>query len=128
MTHHSDPIPVGGKLKRSTWCRTLNSSTALEHIVPEALGCPRQLVFSDGTICQRCNNTLGHVDKAVIDDFDVVTFWYGVERKGFGNPSILSRGNLTCHYAKGEKLITLNMAPGETRDALGNIVTPYAGG
>lgn len=113
---------------RCIWCLQLNSSSAVEHIIPEALGCPEGFQFTDGTVCQSCNNKLGHIDQAVINDFDIVTFDSGVKRKGGRLPSINSRGNMTGHYLNKEKTITLNMGLGTVTDAHGNRVVPYAGG
>lgn len=76
------------------WCKGVNASTAVEHIIPEALGCPEGFVLSDGTVCQSCNNGLAHLDQAVIEDFDILAFMNGVPRKKGRPPEIRSRGNM----------------------------------
>lgn len=37
---------------------------AEEHIIPESIGCPEKLVFTNGEVCKKCNNKLGNVDQA----------------------------------------------------------------
>jgi HNH endonuclease len=61
------------------WCTKLNASTAVEHIIPEALGCPNGFVLKDGAVCESCNNNLGHLDQAVLDEFDMLVFLAGVK-------------------------------------------------
>lgn len=78
------------------WCKSSSNPPSKEHIIPEALGCPPELVFSKGEVCERCNNSLGHIDKAVADEFDMILYLHGVHGKK-GKPSeIRSRGNVVA--------------------------------
>lgn len=102
-------------MKRCIWCKKLNNSKALEHIIPEALGCPEEFIFKDGTVCEQCNNKLAHVDRAVVDEYDLVLFTAGVPRKRGRKPIVRSRGNFIADYDKdGHKFMALNM----TRDSI----------
>ena len=115
-------------MKKCIWCLRSNSDTAIEHIIPEALGCPENFIFNDGTVCQSCNNKLGHLDRAVIQDFDIVAFEYGIKRKGNKPPLVTSRGNFTAGYSPKEKYYVINMDKKAVTDPLGYTVVPYNGG
>jgi hypothetical protein len=73
----------------------------------------------------RCNNGLGHVDQAVIDEFDIFIFEHGARRKKNKKPTIKSRGNLTAGYENDEKYYVLNMEKHSIVDNFGNTVAPY---
>lgn len=97
-------------MKPCIWCKTPNNSKAIEHIIPEALGCPDEFIFSDGTVCERCNNKLGHIDRAVIDEYDLILFQHGVPRKKGRSPAVRSRGNFIADYdQEGKKFMAINM-------------------
>lgn len=113
-------------MKRCIWCLHPNQDTAVEHIIPEALGCPSDFIFKDGTVCQSCNNKLGHLDRAVIDDFDIFLFQAGIKRKHNRLPSIKSRGNLSAGYGPKGKFMCVNMGPGNVHDLLGNLLIPFS--
>lgn len=112
-------------MKKCIWCLHPNQDAAKEHIIPEALGCPQEFIFKDGTVCQSCNNKLAYLDRAVIDDFDIFLFQAGVKRKHNKLPSIKSRGNLSAGYGPEGKFIAVNMGPGSVLDSLGNTLIPF---
>lgn len=91
------------------WCKRENTDTAIEHIIPEALGCPAEFELRGGLVCQRCNNGLGHIDQAVIDDFDVLAFLNNVPRKKGRSPAIQNRGNMLGKIEGNEASIAINM-------------------
>ena len=115
-------------MKKCIWCLQLNSDSAEEHIIPKALGCPDGFKFDDGTVCESCNNKMGHLDQAVINDFDIVSFMAGVKQKGKEQQLIHSRGNMTGGYGPEGKFLTLNMGPGVIQDSLNKPVAPFNGG
>lgn len=115
-------------MKRCIWCERLNDSRAIEHIIPEALGCPSDFVLKDGSVCDECNNKLGHLDKAVIDEFDIVVFQAGVRRKRNRPPEIKSRGNLVGEYGPEGKFLVLNMESYPVKGPKGSLIAPYRGG
>lgn len=79
---------------RCIWCKNEGGARSIEHIIPEALGCPDNFLLSNGEVCRKCNNDLAKLDKAIIDDFDFVAFMSGVPRKRGRPPVINSRGNV----------------------------------
>jgi hypothetical protein len=87
---------------------TLATST-IEHIIPEPLGCPENFVLKDGQICRVCNNQLGHIDQAVIDNYDFMTFFQGIPRKRNRPPIISNRGNVIGRIISGEPFLQINM-------------------
>lgn len=91
------------------WCRNESNTDSIEHIIPEALGCPDEFHLKDGAVCQRCNNGLAHLDQAVIDEFDIFTFWSGVPRKKKKSPVVNNRGNLLGGYINSNKTLFINM-------------------
>jgi HNH endonuclease len=69
------------------WCGSLTHGS-LEHILPEALGCPSDFILTEG-VCISCNNGLGHVDQALVHEFELIACLAGVPRKS-GPPGIHS--------------------------------------
>lgn len=96
-------------MTRCIWCKRENSDSAIEHIIPEALGCPADFTLAGGLVCRRCNNGLAHLDRAVIDDFDIPIFTSNIPRKKGRSPVIRSRGNMVGTYGKGGPKISINM-------------------
>lgn len=84
---------------------------SVEHIIPEALGCPENFVLTDGVVCKSCNNGLAHLDRAVFDDFDMIAFLANVPRKGGRAPSVRGRGNLVATLGSDGPEISINMDP-----------------
>lgn len=91
------------------WCLTEDTEPSLEHIIPEALGCPEGFVLSGGVVCKSCNNGLAHLDRAVIDDFDMFAFQANVPRKGGRPPVVKGRGNLVATREASGPEISINM-------------------
>lgn len=69
------------------WCKKPVRKQNEEHILPDALGCPPTFVLND-CVCIACNNGLGHVDRALIHQFEIIAFMNGVPRKG-GKPPMI---------------------------------------
>ncbi len=97
-----------GGVTRCIWCKEVGAPSR-EHIIPEALGCPNGFVLSEGVVCRACNNGLGHLDQAVIDDFDLPAYMSGVPRKNNRAPAIRSRGNMIGTSGPDGKEISINM-------------------
>lgn len=91
------------------WCKRSDRKSSIEHIIPEALGCPPEFVLKRGEVCQKCNNRLAHLDQAVIDDLDFLPFMNKVPRKRGRPPEIRSRGNVIGTYRNGEPEVFFNM-------------------
>ena len=81
---------------------------SIAHIIPEPLSCPDGFVLRDGAVCRSCNNKPGHLDQAVIDDFDLASFMYAIPRK-CGRPAELrNRGNLLVTIGPNGAEISIN--------------------
>lgn len=91
------------------WCKRENTTTSIEHIIPEALGCPDDFILSDGLVCKKCNNGMGHLDRAVIDEFELLALMAGVPRKKGRRPKIQSRGNLRGTIGPDGYVLSINM-------------------
>lgn len=92
------------------WCQHSGQLKSIEHIVPEAVGCPAGFVLKSGEVCRGCNNHLGALDSAVADDLDIQRFMYGIPGKRGKLPTISSRGNVVgSHNVSGAPEISINM-------------------
>ncbi len=92
-------------------CKKEHSTKAIEHIVPEAIGCPTEFVLQNGEVCENCNNRLGFLDREVASPFDVLAFHAGVPRKDNKLPVVLGRGNFVGQHTNEGKTIFINMDP-----------------
>jgi hypothetical protein len=109
------------------WCLRENSTKAIEHIIPDALGCPEEFVLTAGVVCEKCNNRLGQVDQAVIADIEISAFQAGVPRKNRKQPGIYSYGNLNGGVFENEKFLVLNMDANPVTTPRGTLVAPFRG-
>lgn len=96
-------------MTKCIWCKCGDAPSAVEHIIPEALGCPDGFLLSGGTVCRACNNGLAHLDQAVIGDFDIPAFMAGIPRKRGRPPVIQSRGNVIGTSGPSGAEISINM-------------------
>lgn len=93
------------------WCQTDYKSLSIEHAIPEALGCPPDLIL-DNIACTQCNNSLGKVDHALIKQFEILSVMFGIKRKGRRQPTIDSWSAISSAYREGGHQIYLNGGPG----------------
>lgn len=91
------------------WCGGVDVVAHLEHIIPEAIGCPPDFHLTGGIVCARCNNGLAALDRALVDEFDLPVFMAGVPRKGGRTPVVASRGNVRGSYVQGKPALSFNM-------------------
>jgi hypothetical protein len=94
---------------RCIWCREENDDTSVEHIFPDALGCPDEFKLGGGLVCRRCNNGLGHLDQVVIADFDMMIFMANIPRKKGRPPVVNMRGNLDARLGPSGPTFGINM-------------------
>jgi hypothetical protein len=92
------------------FCGAVDYQPSLEHILPEALGCPADLVLHNG-ICQACNNGLGHVDQALVRQFELPAFMAGVPRKNGRKPSVDGWGSFHASVTSDGPTIRFNGGP-----------------
>lgn len=107
------------------WCKNTVVEKVVEHIIPEPLGCPEDFLLQNKEICGRCNNNLGHLDQALIDEFDIFAFKNGIPRKKGKKPIINNRGNMVGKYIYDEKVIFLNMDNTPFLTQFGDKVSSY---
>lgn len=112
---------------RCIWCHGPAGGNHVEHIIPEALGCPEDFILPSDVICKRCNNGLGHLDRAVAQDFDFITFQAGVPRKNGRPPAIDSRGNVYGFRTGSHSHIHFNMGAESTTAPDGATVGGFKG-
>nr|WP_093665696.1 HNH endonuclease [Sphingomonas gellani] len=92
------------------WCLKPIRKGSEEHVLPDALGCPPHLVLPVG-VCMACNNGLGHVDQALIRQFEIIAFMHGVRRKKGKAPAINMWAPIKGQYVDGKPEIHLNAGP-----------------
>lgn len=107
------------------WCRNKSGEHSVEHIIPDAIGCPEDFVLKNGEVCKDCNNKLAVLDRAVLNEFEIHAFMAGVPRKRNRPPTISSRGNLVGKYILGEKTIFINMEKYPVKGVDGTHIAPF---
>ena len=66
------------------------------------------MILPGSIVCKKCNNELAYLDRAVLDEFDFITFYKGILRKKNKKPEINSRGNIVAKYTKNGPEIFIN--------------------
>ncbi len=112
---------------RCIWCLGPTAGGHEEHIFPEAIGCPPGFVLPSTTVCRKCNNGLGHLDKAVADEFDFLAFMASVPRKGGKPPIISSRGNVLASIESTGPTYSFNMENYSVRAHNGQALAAFRG-
>jgi HNH endonuclease len=107
------------------WCTEATEDLAEEHIIPDAIGCPYDLILRNGEVCKSCNNRLGHLDRAVADEFDMVAFNENVPRKDGKVAAIRSRGNVVATRSPTGSVVTINMEKRSVKAHDGTTVGAY---
>lgn len=97
-------------IEHCIWCLKPIRKGSEEHVLPDALGCPPELILDIG-VCMACNNGLGHVDQALIRQFEISAFVKGVRRKKGKPPSINMWAPIKGRYVDGKPEIHLNAGP-----------------
>ena len=112
-------------MARCLWCKQEVFETAIEHIIPEPLGCPKLFTLNSGEVCVRCNNGLAHLDMAVIEELEIPAFMANVKRKGNKSSIINTRGNVIGKHTKSGNTIIINMQNNNIIHQDGTIVGAY---
>lgn len=109
------------------WCLKDSSDSDVEHIFPEALGCPNHLTLPGSIVCKRCNNGLAHLDQVVVSDFDFLLLMHGINRKRGRAPAVDSRGNVHAITSTDGVGICFNLDSVDHVTPWGNRVGSYKG-
>lgn len=109
------------------WCLLPALGGHEEHIIPEVLGCPDGFILPGTVVCKGCNNGLAHLDTAVADEFDFLTFMAGIPRKKGKPPIISSRGNVHATVESTGPVYTFNMGSHAEVAHDGKTVSPFRG-
>lgn len=104
------------------WCGSQSFSKSIEHVLPDALGCPPSFVLTD-CVCRPCNNGLAGIDQALLKQFEIMTFVKGVRRKKGRPPSVEAWPSLRGRSTSGGPELFVNAGRGEI-DAWGKTLRP----
>src|ERR1700690_2605137 len=91
---------------RCIWCRKQTSVEPEEHIIPDSLGCPDDLIFRNGEVCGKCNGKNGVLDQALIAEFDIARIMASVPNKKGKPPQIATRANAEGDIMMATRLLT----------------------
>lgn len=97
------------------WHKDESKEIDQAHIIPEALGCPENLVLRNGEECKNCNNRLAYIDRALIDSFDVLRFHVGQPTKKGKPPQVTGRPNVFASFDKHGPIIEVNFGKSKKR-------------
>jgi hypothetical protein len=78
------------------WCGNAPANS-LEHIAPDALGCPPEFVLAVG-VCTKCNHRNGKLDRALLTPFEIITVIKGISRKKGKRPTVDGFASLSSGY------------------------------
>lgn len=104
------------------WCGIAKFEPSLEHILPEALGCPPGFVLAND-VCKKCNNQFGHLDQALLRQFELITFLGNVPRKRGKAPSLDNWSSIAGRKTDTGPQLHINGGPGSF-EALSKTLKP----
>jgi hypothetical protein len=87
---------ISSNTEKCIWCGTRNDYS-IEHIIPEALGCPDWFVLHEG-VCTGCNSAHGTLDNALLKPFEPITFLLNIPRKENRSPTITSHSTFAGYH------------------------------
>lgn len=101
------PAIAGGMTSETCiWCGT-SPAISLEHIAPDALGCPTEFVLEHG-VCAKCNRKNGRLDRALLTPFELITVIKGIPRKKRKKPTVDGYGSLASGYDANGPVLYIN--------------------
>lgn len=98
------------------WCKKNFDKLSIEHVIPEGLACPDELVRTD-VACGPCNNSLSRVDRALVKQFELHTVIHRVPRKNGKPPMINSWKGLRSRMGANGPEMFINGGPGAVKVA-----------
>lgn len=100
---------LAGDLVRCIWCGWFDPKPAVEHIIPDAFGCPPELVFKKGEVCSGCNNKLSRLDRHLAEQLEMHRLFAGLPAKGGKPPTVASCPNATGWIGPDGPVVHVNM-------------------
>lgn len=92
------------------WCgKPGGPNEPVEHIVPEAIGCPEDFILTRGEVCGACNSGLADLDQALVADLEIYALMANVPRKRGKAPKVSSYGNFKAQVLDGHMTAYFNM-------------------
>lgn len=88
------------------WCGD-GPAESLEHIAPDALGCPPEFVLTAG-VCARCNHRNGRLDRALLVPYEIMTVVKGIPRKKGKRPTVDGYSSFSSSYDANGPVIYIN--------------------
>lgn len=88
------------------WCDR-SPAESLEHIAPDALGCPPEFVLTSG-VCAKCNNKSGRLDRALLTPFEIITVMKGIPRKKGKKPTVDGFSTFSSGYDENGPVLYIN--------------------
>lgn len=88
------------------WCGEFPANS-LEHIAPDALGCPQDFVLTAG-VCAKCNHRNGRLDRALLTPFEIITVMKGIPRKRGKKPTIDGFASFSSGYDENGPVFYVN--------------------
>jgi hypothetical protein len=108
-----------GNVGTCLWCKQAIKDKSVEHIVPEALGCPPELVRED-IACRRCNNGLGYVDQGLVRDLGMLAVMKGQTGKK-GRPPLSGWSAFGGRKGPTGPELFMNLGPGDVDTPIGKL-------
>jgi hypothetical protein len=88
------------------WCGS-TPADSLEHIAPDALGCPPEFVLSVG-VCGKCNHRNGRLDRALLTPYEIITVMKGIPRKKGRRPTVDGFSSFSSGYDENGPVLYIN--------------------
>jgi len=104
-----ETLPASSGMTAQAFCLWCGSTPAvsLEHILPDALGCPPDFVLNEG-VCKKCNFANGKLDRAVLKPFELITVVKGSPRKKGKRPTVDGFSTVSSGYDENGPTIFIN--------------------
>ena len=104
------------------WCGR-QPANSLEHILPDALGCPPNFVLSRG-VCAQCNRENGKLDRLLFKPFEIMTLTKGIRRKGGKRPTVDGLATVASGYDENGPAFFFNRGKSAVKAPTGKMLAP----
>lgn len=112
-------------MSRCIWCLREHPDSAIEHVIPQAVGCPPDLVLRDGEVCRPCNSHLGvRVDVALVHNFEQMLAIAELQATGKTHRRLAGIGNMQISDMPSGQHVAFSMGSTAIVDEAGTRVGP----